>query len=302
MSTQAFSKKDYTEEQFNIINIKIHSDEKDKQFLYSETINQIFNFTDFFVKIGNKNGLVLKKIKKVPLNKKMLGSEFNNLEYDTYDIYEGEFIKYKIEDQNDKHYNTVSKELKPGNPNSIEKPNAYQVPFYFIPSIHRLLLPLNSKAKPTQVKRFFEEALLKIYDSSKFYNVDIAKSSEEIEKIFKFKSLDKLQLEISYTNDDLGEDEKQFMDALLKESNVNKFKAEYNAERKESLNIDSKLIKGGIELSKENGAVKATGTNSFGNKVVVNTMNEFENFKIKVKNEINPLISILKESLTKWRM
>lgn len=302
MSTQAFSKKDYTEEQFNIINIKIHSDEKDKQFLYSETISQIFNFTDFFVKIGNKNGLVLKKIKKVPLNKKMLGSEFNNLEYDTYDIYEGEFIKYKIEDQNDKHYNTVSKELKPGNPNSIEKPNAYQVPFYFIPSIHRLLLPLNSKAKPTQVKRFFEEALLKIYDSSKFYNVDIAKSSEEIEKIFKFKSLDKLQLEISYTNDDLGEDEKQFMDALLKESNVNKFKAEYNAERKESLNIDSKLIKGGIELSKENGAVKATGTNSFGNKVVVNTMNEFENFKIKVKNEINPLISILKESLTKWRM
>lgn len=302
MTTLIFSKKDFTEQQFNIINIKIHSDDEDKQKLYSEMLTQIFNFTDYYAKIGNKNGLVLKKIKKVPLTKKKLGDEFINLSYDTYEIYEGEFIKYKIEDQNDKHYNTISKELKPGNPNSVEKPNAYQIPFYFIPSIHRLLLPLNSKAKPTQVKLFFEEALLKIYDSSKFFNIDIAKSSEEIEKIFKFKSLDKLQLEISYTNDDLGEDEKEFMDALLKESNVTKFKAEYNAERKESLNMQSNLIKGGIELSKENGAVKAIGTNSFGNKVVVNTMNEFENFKIKVKNEIDPLISILKESLKKWRI
>ncbi|MCQ9640146.1 DUF4747 family protein [Chryseobacterium sp. WG14] len=295
-------KKDYTEEQFNIINIKIHSKEDNKQALYSQMINQIFNFTDFNVKIGNKNGLVLKKIDKNPINKSLLGSEFYELQYKSYEIYECEFIKYKIEDEKDKHYDTKRKEIKPGNPNAVVKPNAYEIPFYFIPAVHRLLLPIKSKVTPKQVELFFKEALLKIYETESYFNIDIAKSVDEVEKIFNFKTLDKLQLEISYTNDDLGDDEKLFMDTLLKESNVNKYKAEFDSEKKESLNLDSKLIKGGIELSKENGTLKATGTNSFDNKVIINTKNEFENFKIKVKKEINPLISILRDSLRKWRL
>ncbi|HCM34046.1 DUF4747 family protein [Chryseobacterium sp.] len=294
--------KDYTEEQFSIINIKIHSKEENKQTLYSQMINQIFNFTDFYVKIGNKNGLVLKKIDKKLINKSLLGSEFEELQYKSYEIYECEFIKYKIEDEKDKHYDTERKEIKPGNPNAVVKPNAYEISFYFIPAIHRLLLPIKSKLTPKQVELFFNQALLKIYETESYFNIDIAKSIDEVEKIFSFKTLDKLQLEISYTNDDLGDEEKLFMDALLKESNVNKYKAEFDSEKKESLNLDSKLIKGGIELSKENGTLKAIGTNSFGNKVVINTKNEFENFKIKVKKEINPLISILKDSLRKWRL
>lgn len=297
-----FTKKDYIEQDYYILNIKIHSDEGNKQELYSNMIIQIFNFTDFYVKIGNKLGLDLKKCNKTPINKSILGSEFTRLDYNQFEIFECQFVKYKIEDENDKHYDTVRKLVKSANPNAPIKPNAHEIDFYFIPAIHRLLLPINSKVTPNQVELFFNQALLKIYEKSSFFNIDIAKSIEEVEKIFTFKSLDKLQLEISYTNDDLGDDEKLFMDALLKESNVNKYKAEFDSEKKESLNLESKLIKGGIELSKENGTLKAIGTNDFGNKTVVNTKNEFEEFKIKIIKEINPLISILKDSLRKWRL
>lgn len=297
-----FKKKDYKEEKCYIINIKIHSEETNKQSLYSSTFNQIFNLKDFSVKIGNKHALELKKNDILELTKDELGSEFKKLEYSHYEIFSGEFVKYKIEDENDKHYNTVSKEIKSGDPNSIEKPNAIQIPFYFVPSIHRLFLPLRANLNPEKVKLFFEKALLEIYSSEEFYNIDIAKSNEVIERIYKFKTLNKLEISIGYTNDDLGNDAKQFMDSLLKESKINRLNAVYFPEKKESLNMDSKLVKGGIELSKENGEVKATGTNSFGNKVIVNTKNKFEEFPLMIKNGFNPLISIIKETLIKWRI
>lgn len=302
MSEKKIRKKDYTDEQFYIINIKIHSEDENKQDLYSSTFNQIYNFKDFFVKIGNKNGLVLKKIDKLQLSKDQLGIEFRSLEYNQYEIFWGEFVKYKIEDENDKHYNTVSKEIKSGDPNAIEKPNATQIHFYFIPSIHRIFLPIKSKLTPLQVKNFFEKALLEIYASEEYFNIDIAKSTEVVEKIYKFRTLEKLELHISYTNDDLGGDAKTFMDNLMKDANINNYKGEYKAEKNESLNLESKLVKGGIELSKENGEVKAIGTNNFGNKVIINTKNKFEQFPMKIKNGVNPLISIIKDALMKWRL
>lgn len=295
-------KKEFTELPSYIINVKIHSDNKDKQELYSSIFRQIYNFSDFSVKIGNKNGLDLKKLDKISIPKSDLGQEFKDLEYDNYEVFLGEFIKYKIEDENDKHYNTKSKELKPGDPNAIEKPNAIQIPFYIIPAIHRIFLPVKSRITPLQAKLFFEKALLEIYESEEFFNIDIAKSTEAIEKIYKFAYLKKLQLFISYTNDDLGGDAKIFMDTLLKDANVNKCKTEYNAEKNESLNVDAKLIKGGIELSKENGELIAIGENEYGNKEIVNTKNKFEEYSLKIKNGFNPLISVLKDTLKNWRL
>ena len=186
MSEITLKKKEYSELPCYIINIKIHSDNENKQKLYSSVFNQIYNLKEFSVKIGNKNGLDLKKLDKLVVNKTDLGYEFKELEYDNYEIFLGEFIKFKIEDENDKHYNTISKELKSGDPNAVEKPNAIQIPFYIIPSVHRVFLPVKSSITPLQLKLFFEQALLKIYDSEEFFNIDIAKSIEEIEKIYEF--------------------------------------------------------------------------------------------------------------------
>lgn len=302
MNEIKLKKKEYSELPCYIINIKIHSDHKNKQELYSSVFNQIYRLKEFSIKIGNKNGLDLKKLDKLVVKKSDLGNEFKDLEYDNYEIFLGEFVKYKIEDENDKHYNTISKELKPGDPNAIEKPNAIQIPFYIIPAIHRVFLPVKSNITPLQVKLFFEKALLEIYESEEFFNIDIAKSIETVDKIYGFTYLKKLELFISYTNDDLGGDAKKFMDNLLKDSNVNKYKGEFNAEKNESLNMESKMIKGGIELSKENGELIAVGENSFGNKVVINTKNKFETYSLKIKNGFNPLISVIKDALTNWRL
>lgn len=302
MSEKKFKKKEYTEVKCFIINIKIHSEEEDKQALYSSIFNQIFTLKDFSVKIGHKNGLELKRIDKMSLSKDELGYEFKDLGYEKYEIFLGEFIKYKIEDENDKYYNTISKEILPGDPNAIEKPNATQIAFYFAPSIHRLFLPVKSNITPLQVQLFFEKALLEIYSSEEYFNIDIAKSSELVEKIYEFRTLDKLELNISYTNDDLGGDAKTFMHTLIKDANINRYEGKYNAEKNESLNMDSKLVRGGIELSKENGEVKAIGTNDFGNKVIINTKNKFEQFPLQIRNGVNPLISIIKDTLRKWRL
>ncbi|MDE5490648.1 DUF4747 family protein [Elizabethkingia meningoseptica] len=301
MTTKRPVKKEYEERLYYIISIKVHSDEKDKQELYSSLFNQIFNIDGFYAKIGNKLGLSLKKINNMELNKQQLGSVFNEIPYDSLEIFQGEFVKYKIENEGDKYFNTVSKELKPGDPSSPNKPNAVQIEFFFVPSIHRVLLPVSRNLNPNQVKDFFEQALMNIFEDKTFFNVDIAKSVEEVNKIYEFKELKKLALDISYTNDDIGGSAKKFFDTLMKEGNINKYKSVYEAENNESLNLDSNIIKGGIELSKENGEVKATGINSFGNKVVVDTKNKFEQVKLSIKKDLNPLISILKETYSKWR-
>ncbi|MGJ1325127.1 DUF4747 family protein [Sphingobacterium faecium] len=297
-----FKKKEYDALKCYVINIKIHSDETDKEILYSNLLEKIYELNEFHVKISNKNGLVLKKLDKLNLSKDNLGNLYASLDQNSFNVFKGEFIKFKIEDENDKYYNTISKELKPGDPNSIDKPNAIEIPFYFVPFVHRLFLPIKSKVTPLQVKYFFEKALLEIYEKEEFFNIDIAKSVEEVERIYEFETLKKIEISLSYTNDDLGEDAKKFMDLLLKDANTNKYKGEFKAEKNESLNMDSQLIKGGIELSKENGEVIATGENLVGNLVVVNTKNKYEEYVLQLKKDINPLISILKETLKNWRL
>ncbi|UQA76721.1 DUF4747 family protein [Sphingobacterium siyangense] len=302
MNNTLFKKKEYDELKCYIINLKIHSDEVDKEKLYSDLIEQVFNLNGFYVKIGTKFGLDLKKLDKLNLSKKDLGVEYSILSQSSFNIFTGEFVKFKIEDENDKYYNTISKELKPGDPNSIDKPNAIQIPFYFVPLIHRFFLPVKSNVTVKQVAFFFEKALLEIYEKPEFFNIDIAKSTEEIEKIYEFESLKKIEITVSYTNDDLGDDAKQFMDLLLKEANTNTYKGEFKAEKNDSLNMESQLIKGGIELSKENGDLVATGENNFGNQVVVNTKSKFEEFALQIKKDVLPVISILKQTLKKWRL
>lgn len=302
MSKRNLKKKEYTELPCYIINIKIHSEKENKQELYSEIFHQIFSLKDFFVNLGNKKGLHLKKLEKTEFPKNLLGNEYDNLEYETYEILEGEFIKYKIEDKNDKHYNLISKELKSGDPNAVDKPNAIQIHFYIIPSIHRVFLPTKEKITPLQVELFFKQALLKIFGSENNFNIDIAKSVDEVNKIYEFKSLKKLNLEISYTNDDLGDDAKEFMDTILKESSTDRYTGNFTAKKGKSLNPNSRLIKGGIELSKENGKLIAEGENDYGNKIIINTKNKYEEYLLKIKREINPCLSILQETLKKWRL
>lgn len=285
-----------------IINLKIHSKDEKKEILYSDVIEKIYNLEGFFVKIGAKNGLSLKKIHKTNISTDLLGNEYWSFNKNNFIIYEGEFVKYKIEDENDKYYNTISKELKPGDPNSIEKPNAIPIKFYFVPEIHRIFLPVNSGVTPIQAMNYFDKALLNIFEKQEFFNVEIAKSSEVIDRIYEFQSLKKLEISVSYTNDDLGNDAKKFVDLLLKEANTNKYKAEFVAEKNESLNMESSFIKGGIELSKENGDLVASGENEFGNKVVINTKNKFEEYVLRLKKDSNPFISILKQTLKNWRL
>lgn len=302
MTERKLKKKEFTDVQCYIINVKIHSDEKDKQNLYSSIFTQIFNLKDFFVKIGSKNGLALRKLDKYTLSKKDFGSEFNSLENDNFQAFVGEFIKFRIEDESDQHYNTISKELKSGDPNSIEKPNATKISFYIIPLIHRIFLPINSKITPIQLKNFVEQALLEIYETEDYFNVDIAKSSDLVDKIYEFKSLKKLKLLISYTNDDLGGNAKEFMDLVLKEGNITTFDGTYTAEKKESLNMESRLVKGGIELSKENGELIAVGENSFGNREVINTKNKYEKYSLRIKKGLDPIFSLIKDTITNWRL
>jgi len=296
------TKKNYSEETFYCISIKIHSDQENKQDLYSDIFRRIYNLENFNARIGGKNGLSLKKLDEFKLSKKQLGNEFDSVPFDELKILRGELVKYKIEDEDDKYFNTISKELKSGDPSSPDKPNAFTINIYLIPSIHRILLPIKSKLTPEQLKLYFEQALYKIYESEDYFNVDIAKSEEEVNKIYKLKKLNKLILEISYTNDDLAQDEKLFMDSLLKEADVNKYKGEFRSENSDSLNMNSKIIKGGIELSKENGELIATGINDFGNKETINTKNKFEEVKFKIIKDLDPLVSLLKETYKKWRI
>jgi hypothetical protein len=152
-------------------------------------------------------------------------------------------------------------------------PDAKITEFVFIPSAHRFCYKITNdfKIKPYPIKKFIESALTKVTIKNEYVQVDVESDTATLERILSAKEIKKLLIDITYSNTDIGDDLKQFVEDDIRASNTSRLKIE--ATQKPRISIDvrqSKILTGAIESSVSNGETEAT---------IINMNNKTETIK-----------------------
>lgn len=247
------------------VNIKILDNIENKTEEYIKLLQLMYE-SDLHEKIrGPKSG----KITNFNLTK----------DYDK-DLYWGKFTTFTMIEKNnwldDKSKEIVRNEdIQDG-----MYPNAKVAMFYFIPSIHRIFIKKNFGVTIDDFMIYLKKIITRLNDK---YTIEIIKeqSNDSIDKILNSKNVLRIELEISYTNDDFADDFSTHADEYLKENKITKLHSVYTSEVEHKLNIKDKLIQGLLKLSKSNGYAIATIYNENNKKEKIKTKDYPMEYKIE---------------------
>ena len=142
--------------------------------------------------------------------------------------------------------------------------------------------------------------MLKVKKEEDNITVDLIQSAGTFEQIINSKEINKLEITVSYTNDDIGSIAQEAMDALLKDAQIGHADIILNPDATKSLNADSTMVKGLLELAQENGSAKATVTNEVGKKVIIKTAQHPEKILIP-RNDNGGAIGYVTNLFNKYR-
>lgn len=140
-------------------------------------------------------------------------------------------------------------------------PDAKITNFVFIPAAHRFCYKVSSEftARPYPIKKFLETALNEVTRNNEYVQVDVESDSVSLERIFSAREIKKILIDITYSNTDIGDDLKQFVEDDIRASNTSRLKIEATQKPKTSIEINqSKILTGAIQSSVSNGETEAT--------------------------------------------
>jgi hypothetical protein len=140
-------------------------------------------------------------------------------------------------------------------------PDAKITEFVFIPSAHRFCYKTTSDfaVKPYPIKKFLQYALDQVTQKNEYVQVDVESDTATLEKILSAREIKKLLIDITYSNTDIGDDLKQFVEDDIRASNTSRLKIEATQKPRTSIDIkQSKILTGAIESSVSNGDTEAT--------------------------------------------
>jgi hypothetical protein len=165
-------------------------------------------------------------------------------------------------------------------------PGLKDLMFVYIPEEHRLLFRSNTSFSPNVVKDFLQRFIAaNIHLDREYATVTLHQSKDEIEEIKKARLIKRVEVKITYTNDDLNKDAAEFMDRYLRDSNLAEF--EMIARSKGSTKIDPEgtIIKGSLGLASENGYAKVSYVDQNGRNQNLNTLDHPEINRIMIKDD-----------------
>lgn len=140
-------------------------------------------------------------------------------------------------------------------------PDAKITEFVFIPAAHRFCYRVSSEftVQPYPIKKFLEIALDKVTEKNEYVQVDVESDTASLERIYSAREIKKLLIDITYSNTDVGDDLKQFVEDDIRASNTSRLKIEATQKPKTSIDInESKILTGAIQSSLSNGETEAT--------------------------------------------
>ncbi|WP_409028827.1 DUF4747 family protein [Gracilimonas sediminicola] len=165
-------------------------------------------------------------------------------------------------------------------------PNIRETEYVFIPDAHRFCLIENSgTVSKTAAEKFLTVGLNKVCGINEEVFVDIEKSRDAIEKIIDAKFIHRLEVNISYSNNDLNEEFTKFVDDELREAGVTKLSLKGKAHSGGSINVsESKILSGALGLSASNGDAKATIDTEKGRETII-TKDNPERYSVEEEDD-----------------
>ena len=132
----------------------------------------------------------------------------------------GKLTYYTILDTKD-WYNRKSKTIQTVELDEDLYPNAKEIEYYFIPEAHRFCFINKSNGIAlSQIEIFLEKALPKIVEKGKSVFVTKELTKDVIERIIKAENLYRLEIGLSYSNNDLTEDFEELLENDLIDGQV----------------------------------------------------------------------------------
>lgn len=165
-------------------------------------------------------------------------------------------------------------------------PGLKDLMFVYIPKEHRLLFRSNQSFSPKVVRDFLQRFISANIDLDKEYaTVTLHQSKDQIEVLKTAKTIKRVEVKITYTNDDINEEAADFMDRYLKESNLAELQMVARSRGETKIDPEGTFIKGSLELAAENGYAKVAYIDSAGRKQSLNTLDHPEINRIVVKED-----------------
>lgn len=177
----------------------------------------------------------------------------------------GKLIYYTMLDGSD-WYN---KRLKAIQAVEIDKdlyPNVKEIEYYFIPEVHRFcFINKTNGIAMSQIDTFLHDALPHVVPDGKDVFISQELTSDVIERIMNAHKLLKLEIDLTYSNNDLSEDFEELFDNDLRDSQIQNLNLKATSFKSETINIGgSKVLKAALRLSQSNGYAEATIQNENG--------------------------------------
>jgi hypothetical protein len=276
--------------------------------------NRSFNFSMFNIKISprtseeNFTQLYVDLIRKlhsenIAINTR--GEKYMELRtlssYDNDKVIYGKLTFYTILNGND-WYNKRSKTIENVELENDLYPNAKEIEYYFIPEAHRFcFINKTNGIAMSQIEIFLSKALPLIVDQDKTVIVTKELTEDVIDRIISASKLFKLQIELSYSNNDLSEDFEELLDNDLREGQVKNLNLLARSFKSETIDLEkSKFLNAALRLSQSNGFAEATIENADGKNENVATI-EYPRKELLHSTEGNEHIDVLTRVLRLFR-
>lgn len=177
------------------------------------------------------------------------------------EIIQGTLINYTTLD-NDNWYNESSDEVVTHETEPNIYPNAKEWDYFFYPKKHRMAVVIKKGISWSQIENYFCKAFADASEALCYDEVKLTQetSQEGIDEIFALDTIDSLEIEISYSNNDINDITAAAIDEEFKNSNVSTIKTKVTGVKGNPLTlIEDKYLGSLVKLSKHNGYAKATG-------------------------------------------
>ena len=221
--------------------------------------------------------------------------------YDNDKVLYGKLTFYTILNGND-WYNKRSKTIENVELENDLYPNAKEIEYFFIPEAHRFCFINKSNGiAMSQIEIFLSKALPLIVDQDKTVIVTKELTEDVIDRIISASKLFKLQIDLSYSNNDLSEDFEELLDNDLRDGQVKNLNLLAKSFKSETIDLEnSKLLSAALKLSQSNGYAEAYIENNEGKNETVAT-NEYPRKELVFSTEGNEHIDVLSRVLRLFR-
>jgi hypothetical protein len=140
-------------------------------------------------------------------------------------------------------------------------PNPRDVVFFFSPENHRLAI--SKRGGPISINQahdYFEKAVKQVLKTGQKVDLDIEQSGDTFREILEAPRVKRVEVELTYTNNDMTKENAADVDRTMKSGNVRKLVmiaiADDSTEGLDFGNIP--FLQGAVELAQSNGKVSAT--------------------------------------------